>query len=1081
MGDILEEGVILYPETETRIGITSATIIIDNVNHFTLNKSNPEYTTDRKLKLCTVTPSVYSRNICEYDFKTYDESDYLQKINQKNTHFYVGDMKIGDVAGAGCTLHSSENGKGYTSFEIYIDRSSQRANESYFEWSPSAPVRLVSVEQDFYDPNKLIMRLETFYAEGEVGSEAALNAALNSDETIVLANNICLSDCFFVRDGREHTLDLNGYTLSRSLDSKPATGHVFQVNSGSKLTIKDSSTDGSGLITGGCAPNGGGAYIEGDLILEGGVISGNTADNGAGIFVRNGSVTIKKNVIIEENAAKNGGGIYICRGGTVTVSGNIENNKANENGGGIYNLGKLELSKAFVSSDTAEKSGAGIWSDGTAVLKNSEISHNTNAESGGGITNCASMTVSGCTVSGNSAKDCGGAVMLDEGAQTTFTGNNSIGENCAKNGGGIYVKKGSAQIKEVAFEGNIASASGGAMFLDSGTDLTLDSVSISGCGCTSNGAGVYTKGALTLCDSTISSNNGGFGVYFDSDNKLTLKNTSIKGNAGGIYMNAGSIILAGGNIIVNDNRKDNTDCNISFKSFKKLKVTGELYSDSRIGITPPANSDNRDLTDDYSDYNEENADTYFFSDSSSYRISPEEEYPEAMAVKRLTSSASGYKIKVTVRVTDDADWWDDAYLYFYVNDDFGQGRFRYIGCSPDFHESIDTGDGYYEYEVNCGTAFPSAVTFSTKYGTSGSWRDFEADVRIYINGVNCCSRHCVHNVYGVERKNTSIEIPAEKFPRAFIEIDQKNEVDPKNDDTKYIKITAVDQYGVGWTMKDKSAIKIENLSFPGKDTCEMTDDTGMNWKTETALETDHFSEYRLTISSGTKETEVTKIITVHFSFPLHLKVVIDGKTVLTKTGHSNDRIEIKSYPCKAGYYINNYSSSGACFIESNGDGTYSFAFAKEDIVLTASLKGIRYTIEFKENGDPLLGGKDITGTMISKTLTYGKAAAALPKCYFTRKGYNFVGWNTKADGTGTMYTDKQKVSDLTTVPNDIIRLYAQWQMIPSSTTASIFSQGRITIYIGSVVILMTMIGLVIYTTKRKKPTRLKKRRERHEN
>ena len=101
--------------------------------------------------------------------------------------------------------------------------------------------------------------------------------------------------------------------------------------------------------------------------------------------------------------------------------------------------------------------------------------------------------------------------------------------------------------------------------------------------------------------------------------------------------------------------------------------------------------------------------------------------------------------------------------------------------------------------------------------------------------MNCCSRHCVHNVYGVERKNTSIEIPAEKLPRAFIEIDQKNEVDPKNDDTKYIKITAVDQYGVGWTMKDKSAIKIENLSFPGKDTCEMTDDTGMNWKTETLL------------------------------------------------------------------------------------------------------------------------------------------------------------------------------------------------------------------------------------------------------
>lgn len=41
---------------------------------------------------------------------------------------------------------------------------------------------------------------------------------------------------------------------------------------------------------------------------------------------------------------------------------------------------------------------------------------------------------------------------------------------------------------------------------------------------------------------------------------------------------------------------------------------------------------------------------------------------------------------------------------------------------------------------------------------------------------------------------------------------------------------------------------------------------------------------------------------------------------------------------------------------------------------------------------------------------------------FERTGYTFVGWNTKADGTGTSYTDGQKVS-LT----EDITLYAQWQ------------------------------------------------------
>ncbi|MBQ2447953.1 MAG: InlB B-repeat-containing protein, partial [Bacteroidales bacterium] len=41
---------------------------------------------------------------------------------------------------------------------------------------------------------------------------------------------------------------------------------------------------------------------------------------------------------------------------------------------------------------------------------------------------------------------------------------------------------------------------------------------------------------------------------------------------------------------------------------------------------------------------------------------------------------------------------------------------------------------------------------------------------------------------------------------------------------------------------------------------------------------------------------------------------------------------------------------------------------------------------------------------------------------FTRDGYNFTGWNTNADGSGTSYTDKQSI----TLSQDIT-LYAQWE------------------------------------------------------
>ena len=46
---------------------------------------------------------------------------------------------------------------------------------------------------------------------------------------------------------------------------------------------------------------------------------------------------------------------------------------------------------------------------------------------------------------------------------------------------------------------------------------------------------------------------------------------------------------------------------------------------------------------------------------------------------------------------------------------------------------------------------------------------------------------------------------------------------------------------------------------------------------------------------------------------------------------------------------------------------------------------------------------------------------------FTRSGYTFTGWNTKADGSGTSYTNKQSI----TLTQDIM-LYAQWEVIATT-------------------------------------------------
>ena len=65
-----------------------------------------------------------------------------------------------------------------------------------------------------------------------------------------------------------------------------------------------------------------------------------------------------------------------------------------------------------------------------------------------------------------------------------------------------------------------------------------------------------------------------------------------------------------------------------------------------------------------------------------------------------------------------------------------------------------------------------------------------------------------------------------------------------------------------------------------------------------------------------------------------------------------------------------------------------------------------------------------SGSMSDQQMTYD-ADEVLKKCTFTKVGYSFDGWNTKADGTGTNYADEATVKNLAESGNVI--LYAKWK------------------------------------------------------
>ena len=101
--------------------------------------------------------------------------------------------------------------------------------------------------------------------------------------------------------------------------------------------------------------------------------------------------------------------------------------------------------------------------------------------------------------------------------------------------------------------------------------------------------------------------------------------------------------------------------------------------------------------------------------------------------------------------------------------------------------------------------------------------------------------------------------------------------------------------------------------------------------------------------------------------------------------------------------------------------------ANNFISLLLNAKEQNNTVSFDANGG--------TGSMSSMTFGKGETKSLIANS-FTRTGYAFTGWNTKADGTGTSYSDKQSIT-----PTDNLTLYAQWEETVEYITISFIANG----------------------------------------
>ena len=135
-------------------------------------------------------------------------------------------------------------------------------------------------------------------------------------------------------------------------------------------------------------------------------------------------------------------------------------------------------------------------------------------------------------------------------------------------------------------------------------------------------------------------------------------------------------------------------------------------------------------------------------------------------------------------------------------------------------------------------------------------------------------------------------------------------------------------------------------------------------------------------------------------------------------------------PTRTGYIFGGWFSNSNC---SGNAVSHPYTPTNSTTTFYAKWTPITYYVKYESNGG--------TGTTATSTHNYN-AAKNLTANNFKRSGYNFSGWNTVANGSGTAYSNQQSVTNLTSENEKFITLYAQWA--PKTFTVTFDSQGGTT-------------------------------------
>ena len=578
----------------------------------------------------------------------------IQNYKQDALEWDGGDGGYNCNITGGSTFTSDNNRSGFTgTFYVTVDDSDVKVINSTGSGSNGSYFTIKNESDVLFDNNsywgisawRIDMSDDSTLTATNNGYSGVWTRVLNVDKTCTLdvesngkkaTSNTTNPGIFFQGNGKFKSVIEEGADVT--IKNNAGSG-IYTKQTVCDLTIGSATitNNGSGSVNekGIGAENGGGIYNIGTLKLGKDVtITGNTAKNGGGVYTKgkDGKVTINSSTITENKATGNGGGICAEDNSTVTVvGGEISSNEAagtnrtTSGGGGIFaNKGStVKLNDTTVSENKVTGdygSGGGVRVDGGKLtVDNAKILDNATNNNGGGISvKDSELSVTDSQITGNNAwnkvtvgerifvnGNGGGIEIIGSDSDTkeyTITNTQITQNTTGLRGGGIYAEKASLTITKSTLDGNKAldtvgpqaSSEGGGLSVRGGTNITLDSTTVTN-NSAKDGGGIWVRSdvdtSVSIKNGTTINNNqsiyGGGGVMIRQELgkkiDVTIEDAKIETNAaengGGIYL-LNQVDLKLKNITVSGNTAKNVGGGIFGQDGTKLHADNLTVSNN---------------------------------------------------------------------------------------------------------------------------------------------------------------------------------------------------------------------------------------------------------------------------------------------------------------------------------------------------------------------------------------------------------------------------------------------------------------------------------------------------------------------